>query len=492
MYYDKQIRYIDYLENGERQRNCGYVKITVTDNHLLFEMRIKGLYETDDVASEVVLEGTGIERRIGAVLIRQGSGSFRWELKDPVHVGEALVIGEGLCYGQLEQVHVQLSPRRSLRCVWREAAPKPQASRQRQDSGIQDVGLGTPGHKYEDRLQSGAGIQVTEREEKKTEDSGDLGSGIIQSVSETMAKAGEARGSNLRAAALETMAEEEKSVAEKGNKRTAVGGAVPEEGERTVAERVVTERGNERTGVGETVAEGEGERTAARGSVTEGEGERTVTERVVAERGNERTAVGETVTEGDGGRAVAGRAVAGGAVAERDAAEGKEMDRTAMESSTTKEADSTGNKKRNPAGEKAQGGRTGIVLEGDQALQPPQMASMSEDKWQQLWKIYPHIRPFQDEREYLSLRPEDFVILHSSAYRLVQNSFLLHGYFNYDHLILTQVSQRNGNQYYIGVPGNFYEKEKQVAIMYGFGSFECRREPAQEGAFGYYMIKVDL
>lgn len=124
--------------------------------------------------------------------------------------------------------------------------------------------------------------------------------------------------------------------------------------------------------------------------------------------------------------------------------------------------------------------------------QTPSMASMSEDKWQQLLKIYPHIRPFQDEREYLSLRPEDFVILHSNAYRLVQNSFLLHGYFNYDHLILAQVSRRNGNQYYIGVPGNFYEKEKQVAIMYGFSSFECRREPAEEGDFGYYMIKVEL
>ena len=34
MYYDKQIRYIDYLENGEKQRNCGYVKITVTDHRL--------------------------------------------------------------------------------------------------------------------------------------------------------------------------------------------------------------------------------------------------------------------------------------------------------------------------------------------------------------------------------------------------------------------------------------------------------------------------
>ena len=44
MYYDKQIRYIDYLENGEKQRNCGYVKITVTDHRLLMDMQIPKLH----------------------------------------------------------------------------------------------------------------------------------------------------------------------------------------------------------------------------------------------------------------------------------------------------------------------------------------------------------------------------------------------------------------------------------------------------------------
>ena len=123
MYYDKQIRYIDYLENGEKQRNCGYVKITVAAHRLLMDMQIKGLYETDDVASEVVLEGAGAEGRLGTVLIRQGSGSFQWEHQDPVNEGEALVLGQGLNYGQLERIRVQISPRRSLWCVWRESAP---------------------------------------------------------------------------------------------------------------------------------------------------------------------------------------------------------------------------------------------------------------------------------------------------------------------------------------------------------------------------------
>jgi hypothetical protein len=42
----------------------------------------------------------------------------------------------------------------------------------------------------------------------------------------------------------------------------------------------------------------------------------------------------------------------------------------------------------------------------------------------------------------------------------------------------------------VGVPGNYYEKEKQVAVMFGFESFETKTEPAKEGDFGYYMIGV--
>lgn len=117
---------------------------------------------------------------------------------------------------------------------------------------------------------------------------------------------------------------------------------------------------------------------------------------------------------------------------------------------------------------------------------------LMEDKWQQIWAIYPHIHPFQDEREYLSISPADFVLLPEEAYRAANNSFLLHGYYNYDHLILTKIEKRGEVSYYIGVPGNYYEREKQVAVMFGFESFECGTEPAQAGDFGYYMMRTQL
>lgn len=117
---------------------------------------------------------------------------------------------------------------------------------------------------------------------------------------------------------------------------------------------------------------------------------------------------------------------------------------------------------------------------------------MKDTKWEQLSSIYPHIHPFRDTREFLSVGPEDFVVLRERCYQMTHNSFLLHGYYNYRHLLLMRQEKSDQILYYIGVPGNFYEREKQVARMFGFESFEGTREPAWEGDFGYYMIPVEL
>ena len=117
---------------------------------------------------------------------------------------------------------------------------------------------------------------------------------------------------------------------------------------------------------------------------------------------------------------------------------------------------------------------------------------MKDTKWEQLSSIYPHIHPFRDSREFLSVGPEDFVVLRERCYQMTHNSFLLHGYYNYRHFLLMRQEISGEVKYYIGVPGNFYEREKQVARMFGFESFEGTREPAWEGDFGYYLISVEL
>lgn len=126
------------------------------------------------------------------------------------------------------------------------------------------------------------------------------------------------------------------------------------------------------------------------------------------------------------------------------------------------------------------------------SVPPLQERLNATTKWQQLSDIYQHIRPFEDERDYLKIKPEDFVILAKKYYPLITNSFLKHGYYNYQHLILSREMHKDGEHYYIGVPGNFYDKEKQIAVLFGFESFEGKTEPAKSGDFGYYMITVEI
>lgn len=134
------------------------------------------------------------------------------------------------------------------------------------------------------------------------------------------------------------------------------------------------------------------------------------------------------------------------------------------------------------------------IKKSAEEVKPPEKNNMVlyPDKWQQLCAIYPVVHPFQDGRAYLSIEPRDFVVLQERFQPMVQNSFLLHGFYYYRHLLLGRMKQGKNVQYYLGVPGVFYEKEKAAALFYGFESFEGAVTPAKEGSFGYYMKRVQI
>ncbi len=114
--------------------------------------------------------------------------------------------------------------------------------------------------------------------------------------------------------------------------------------------------------------------------------------------------------------------------------------------------------------------------------------SLKEDKWEQLRATFEQIHPYGDERCYVKLEPKDFVILQEKYQHLVNNSFLLHGFYNYRYVILG----KEQDCYYLGVPGVYYEREKMVAQMFGFEAFECPGGEVKTGEFGYYLRRVEL
>ncbi|MDD2971611.1 MAG: DUF6128 domain-containing protein [Lachnospiraceae bacterium] len=127
------------------------------------------------------------------------------------------------------------------------------------------------------------------------------------------------------------------------------------------------------------------------------------------------------------------------------------------------------------------------------ALPDYQLNHIEDNKWRQLGRMYTTVHPFHEEErgEYISIKPKDFVILCEKYQSLVNNSFLLHGYFNYRHIILGKVSEDRRTKYYLGVPGTYHEREKMVAVMFGFERF-IGVDSEETGSFGYYMREVQI
>lgn len=116
-----------------------------------------------------------------------------------------------------------------------------------------------------------------------------------------------------------------------------------------------------------------------------------------------------------------------------------------------------------------------------------QAAEDRNDKWQELLKNYRKVHPFGDKRECILLEPGELAILRKEFQGLKHNSFLLHGFYNYRHLILGKEEEK----YYLGVPGVLFEREKAAAVMFGFERFETEGEEAV-GKFGYYIRTVAI
>lgn len=68
---------------------------------------------------------------------------------------------------------------------------------------------------------------------------------------------------------------------------------------------------------------------------------------------------------------------------------------------------------------------------------------------------------------YKKIRRQDIAILPRCEWRLANNSFLLHGCYNYHHLILIE----DGNESWLGVPGIYHRREAKAAEAFGFPRF---------------------
>lgn len=65
------------------------------------------------------------------------------------------------------------------------------------------------------------------------------------------------------------------------------------------------------------------------------------------------------------------------------------------------------------------------------------------------------------------IKREDLVRLPKKEWRVANNSFLLHGYYNYHHILLIEENGR----LFLGVPGVYHDQESRAASSFGFPQF---------------------
>lgn len=107
--------------------------------------------------------------------------------------------------------------------------------------------------------------------------------------------------------------------------------------------------------------------------------------------------------------------------------------------------------------------------------------------WEWLEQTHEKMHPFGTQEEYFRIAVEDIYRLNEECHVLRNNQFLLHGYYNYKYLILGKKGG-SSEEYWLGVPGIYHEREKMAARMYGFEKFEGTKQNYTVGDLGYYLI----
>ena len=119
-----------------------------------------------------------------------------------------------------------------------------------------------------------------------------------------------------------------------------------------------------------------------------------------------------------------------------------------------------------------------------------------EKIWDMFRKHYPKIDAFDYENgcEILKICPQDIGLLPRENWTYGNNSFLLHGYYNYHCLILVRLDNPRGRaRFLLGVPGHYFSNEKYMASMFGFPHFVLsKKQPLDNGRFGYWYTDVRL
>ena len=137
--------------------------------------------------------------------------------------------------------------------------------------------------------------------------------------------------------------------------------------------------------------------------------------------------------------------------------------------------------------------------DGENNLQKNRMAGeLSEEhpkatSAERIFELCPVIWPFAEPwaERCVKLELEDIGLLPAEHWQLTTNSFLMHSYYGYRHLVLARVRDGARYRYELLVPGIYNEREKEIAGLFGFDEFRnTKSRPIAVGEYGYWSMPV--
>lgn len=110
-----------------------------------------------------------------------------------------------------------------------------------------------------------------------------------------------------------------------------------------------------------------------------------------------------------------------------------------------------------------------------------------------IFSQFPRMQPFEDDEmtDCVRIEPQDIGRLPMESWVLANNSFLLHSYYSYRHLMLARRNCEHGYEYVLCVPGICQNREQFMAALFGFSDFKpVKNAEDTKGEFGYWYMPV--
>lgn len=130
----------------------------------------------------------------------------------------------------------------------------------------------------------------------------------------------------------------------------------------------------------------------------------------------------------------------------------------------------------------------------DKVNEKTRQDACNERLYKKLYSKADYVDAFDDDYFYdcIEVTPQMLSRLPLKDKEIINNSFLIHGYYNFHHLLFGRVcDNENNTNYFIGVPGMYCNRERYMASMFGFSNFKkSHRSDYNNPYFGYWYQEI--